>query len=675
MDFFRELRELRGNQGREEEEERVISVEPIAMIVPPALQNLPETITPESSANSSARDDSGNNHASPSSSLSSEETPSHGENTGDVAGNVPDLPVVREWESRIITGRLSNLRKVPKDLLAGFRFRAALHHEVANGAPSISGYKKLKEMVMSYQIPRTILLRAGTQNERACTVSQTGWIPVFYAVVCEVGDTGQGDSVQVIIPMSAVPKLQRRKVVLPLWEGEEPALQEQEMSSILERQHQRAQGSRGRVAGSASQRQTWFDERPPLAPQSRCSSHRGSSSASRARAERKVEAVAPSARRRALEDINSKDEVPLMRRRTTVETAPASTTVLAPQIAYPEGFSYVKTDCQPAMVQGMQSFVPPVDPFSYAVALFESAQGARTQNSGLNANCKQLATEKASLVDNVNRLQGFEMATRVASVESRAEELASRNNELKEELERAHAEKESRIQATKDEATHVEERAKKAEAERDHTLNELSSLRQQVAEAAKSLNKAEEALNRVKTSQGHFVSIARAQGAEWLVGSAAFQDAVAVASANMTTEIYNKIYGKVLQHRPDFPICELAFFDGEDLDKQGKSLAPLADATVLLRWELNEKGVPIWPPSVLEEGGDPEGLPSFDSWVERALVAEPEPSSTPPNSQPAVVLARSPITTPAREPAAQSSPARASGPPADAFAPIDLTDD
>ncbi|GKU99759.1 hypothetical protein SLEP1_g12558 [Rubroshorea leprosula] len=122
----------------------------------------------------------------------------------------------------------------------------------------------------------------------------------------------------------------------------------------------------------------------------------------------------------------------------------------------------------------------------------------------------------------------------------------------------------------------------------------------------------------------------------------------------MTTEIYYEIRGKVLHHNPDFPIGELAFFDGEDIDEQGKSLAPLADTTVRLRWDLNTEGVLVWPPSVLEEREDPAGLPSFDSWVEGAPIAKQEPSSTLPNSQPAAAPARSPIIAPAFEPASSS---------------------
>ncbi|GKV35897.1 hypothetical protein SLEP1_g44099 [Rubroshorea leprosula] len=242
------------------------------------------------------------------------------------------------------------------------------------------------------------------------------------------------------------------------------------------------------------------------------------------------------------------------------------------------------------------------------------------------------------------------MANRAAAAESRAEELANRINELKEELERARAERESGIQAAKDEAARV-------------------------AEADKNLSATKEALNELKASHVRSVGTARAQRAEWLVGSSTFQDAVAVASANMTTEIYNEIHGKVLHHRPDFPIHKLAFFDGEDIDEQGKSLAPLADTTVRLRWDLNEEGVPVWPPSVLKEGEDPVGLPSFDGWVEGAPVAEQEPSSTPPDSQPAVVPTRSPVMAPASEVAARSPPNRSSPPIADASMPVDLTND
>ncbi|GKV18407.1 hypothetical protein SLEP1_g28796 [Rubroshorea leprosula] len=597
-------------------------------------------------------------------------------------GNEPYLLVVGEWENRVIMGRLSNLRKAPKELPFGFRFRAALHHEVADSAPLISGYKKLEEMVRSYHIPKTILLRACTQNERACTVSQTGWILVLragsdvadaqqhkvhhrlYAVVCEVGDTSQGDSVQVTVPIINndltarlskwcvpnthvnYPQLLPRDTDLKnqlleyakrenLIDLEALATSEQlamfrfvdvanqfteaillsytmnssrvesyifvcagEMSSILERQCQGAQGSRGRTAGSASQRQTRFDERPPPAPQSRSSSHRGSNLASKPRAEHRAKAVAPVARRRSREDTDSEDEVPLIRRRTSLATQPAqaiqiaaarspsvpsamaqaaaeptsaSTSMLAPRIAYPIGFSYVKTNCQPAMVQGKQSFVPPVDrqqartyvqqhgeqvamiklmdAFSYVVTLFESEQGARTQNNELSASCKQLAVEKASLVDDVNHLQGSEMATRAASAESRVEELMSKNNELKEELERAHAEKESDIQAP--------------------------------------------------VSRGR------------MVGG--------------LSRVPRRCGGGVCKH---------------DHGNLQRDLWKSAAASPGL-------------PNTLRRRGGSRGPASFDVWVEGALVAEPEPSNTPPPSQPAVVPAGSPVTALAHQPVAR----------------------
>ncbi|GLU17188.1 hypothetical protein SLE2022_335800 [Rubroshorea leprosula] len=134
-----------------------------------------------------------------------------------------------------------------------------------------------------------------------------------------------------------------------------------------------------------------------------------------------------------------------------------------------------------------------------------------------------------------------------------------------------------------------------------------------------------------------------------------FQDAVAVASMNTTTEIYNDVRGKVLKHQPDFPINELAFVEGEEFDAEGKSLSAPCDTTVRLRWELDGEGLPIWPPSVLEEGEEFENLPRFDSWVGDAPVEEAEPSSTPPAPQPVPVVISS---------------ARA-----DASAPVDLTDD
>ncbi|GLT58282.1 hypothetical protein SLA2020_311860 [Shorea laevis] len=264
------------------------------------------------------------------------------------------------------------------------------------------------------------------------------------------------------------------------------------------------------------------------------------------------------------------------------------------------------------------------------------------------------------------------MANRVASAESRVQGLTRKVDELKADLQKAQAEKESGIQAAKDGAARMEERAKKAEAE-------LNGLKQRLAEASQNFARAEDALNRTKESHERAVSIARAQGAEWFVGSAAFQDAAAIACAELTTAIYNEIRGKVLRHQPDFPIGELAFFEGEDIDNEGKSLAEPADTTVRLRWDLNENGVPEWPPSILQAGEGAEGLPSFDAWVEGMPVAQAEPSSTPPSQPAAVEPEGEPArVTPARSPPGSPSPARQSPAPAaptDPSATVDLTDD
>ncbi|GLU05126.1 hypothetical protein SLE2022_222430 [Rubroshorea leprosula] len=77
-----------------------------------------------------------------------------------------------------------------------------------------------------------------------------------------------------------------------------------------------------------------------------------------------------------------------------------------------------------------------------------------------------------------------------------------------------------------------------------------------------------------------------------------------MASTNTTTDIFNEVRGKVVRHRADFPIGELAFFEGEEIDEEGKSLALPANTRVRLKWELNEEGLPVWPPSVIEEGED-----------------------------------------------------------------------
>ncbi|GKV46500.1 hypothetical protein SLEP1_g53482 [Rubroshorea leprosula] len=619
----------------EEEKEGVISIEPIAIIVPLALQDLPERKTPESSASASAGDDGGDHHASPSSSSSSEETPSREEKTGNVVGNEPDLPVVGEWENRVITGILSNLCKAPKELPSGFRFRAALHHEVVDNAPSISGYKKLEEMRREVVLPlwegkepalkkrenkvarwkRQFIFVRDTQTERinndlAARLSE--WcVPNAHVNYPQLlpRDTDLKNQLleyarrENLIDLEALVTSEQ----LAVFGFVDVANQftEGEMSSILERQRQRAQGSRNRGAGFGSQRQTHFDERPHAAP-GRSSLHRSSSSAPRPCAEQRVETAPSNSRRRAQEDLDIEDNIPLIRRRTT-----------GPRIAYPDGFNYVRTDCQAAMVQGMQSFVPPadrqrakghvqqhgghaallklMDAFSYTVALFKCKQGARS----------------------------LEMENRTASVESRADELARKVNELREELEKAQAKKESGIQAAKEEVDRAEDQAKKAESDREKTLHKLNALKERVSKADLHVARVEAFLEKSKRLHQRDVCFARALGAEWLVG------------ADM----------------------------GEEIDEEGKSLALPTDTRVRLKWELNEEGLPVWPPSVVEEGEDTEGLPSFDAWVVDPQDVLVEPSSTPPSSQPASAAAP-----------AFSPPHRSSAVPTDASIPVDLTD-
>ncbi|GKU88073.1 hypothetical protein SLEP1_g2379 [Rubroshorea leprosula] len=662
------------------------------MVVPPELQDLPKTLTLESSASLGAHEGSSANPSPSSKGSSSENTASASSPSSKSMEVAVNVPLVAGWENKTIGSRLSNLRKAPHTLIAGFRFRANLHHEVADCATSIKGYKRLEEVVRQYHVPRTVLLRTGTKNERACSVLATGWIPVYV----DHFDTGlrfplpwlifnilaeyelaltqlTPNSIKLIVGFMllcarleilakaivfrslflcrlsttqtrwyyisgwekmAIFKNVRNKVSrwkrqfifvrdtrtervstdlaarLSEWRPRHaymnyPTLTlgdlelkdritnhvkgeglvdlealvtsdllalRGEMSSMLERQRERAQRSRGRGTRSSTRRQTRFDELPPAAPHSSSQREQGSSSALRPQAERRVETVPTEVRRRAPKDSDAEDDVPLIRRRlnagsqpgavrsleapavktrSTAKALPSPAASGGPRIAYLEGFSYTKPDCQLPMA------------LSYSVALFESEQAARVQNRELADSCKRLSSDKVSLEDEVNRLQSLEMANRAASAGSLADELANKVNQLQEELDKVKAEKESRIQAAMDEVVCAVDRTKKVEAERDGALNYLDALRRRVAVADQDLARAEESLKKAK-------------------------DAVAVASMNTTTEIYNDVRGKVLKHRPDFPINELAFFEGEEFDAEGKSLTTPSDTTVRLRWELNE---------------------------------------------------------------------------------------
>ncbi|GKV12076.1 hypothetical protein SLEP1_g23276 [Rubroshorea leprosula] len=184
MASFHDAQEFQGNQG-EDEEVDVISTEPIVMIVPPELQDSLRIATPESSTSSSAGSGSEDHRPSTSSDSRTEETPSETEGAEEAGCSVPTMSTAAKvvlfegWESKVLSVRLDNLRKAPKTLPAGFKFKAALYHEVADGAATVKGYKKLEEMVRRYQIPRTILIRARTPNERVCSVSRMGWVLVY----------------------------------------------------------------------------------------------------------------------------------------------------------------------------------------------------------------------------------------------------------------------------------------------------------------------------------------------------------------------------------------------------------------------------------------------------------------------------------------------------------------
>ncbi|GKV01993.1 hypothetical protein SLEP1_g14487 [Rubroshorea leprosula] len=709
MASFQNARELQGNQGGEDEVD-VISVEPITMIVPSELQDLPRTITLESSASSSATGGSGDRRSLTSSNDSSaEETPSEAEGIEEVGCSALAISVEAEvvvfegWESKVISGRLDNLRKAPKTLLAGFRVRAALHHEVADGAAIVKGYKKLEEMVRQYQIPKTIPIRVGTPNERACSVSRTGWVPMYvdhfdadlhfpllgliFDVLAEYElalSQLTPNSIKFIIgfmlfcerlgmPMKAV--VFRSLFLCRLcpftsgtrWINNELAARLSEWRTPnaymnypqltigdvdLKNQLLDHVKARGLVDLEAlvTPEQLALLGFVDVANLHGEAFWKGSVNEHKARGTVELGPV-PNIRlvltsghqlhrgavRRTEEDSDVEDDIPLIWQTTSTGSQPASTAAvrLANVPLAPARHAELVPHADRQRAKGY------VQQHGGHAALLKLMDGVRVQNRELQQNCKQLASEKASLADEVSRFQSSEMANRAASAESRADELAA---------------------SCQEGGGCVENRAKKAKSDREKTLHELNALKERVLEADLHVAWAEASLEKTKRHHQRDVCFAQAQGAKWLVGVDMFQDAVAVASANTTTDIFNEVRGKVLRHRADFPIGELAFFEGEEIDEEGKSLALPVNTRVRLKWELNEKGLPVWPPSVVEEGEDTEGLPSFDAWVAK-------PSSTPPSSQPA------PAAALALSPPDRSSPARSVTAPTDASIPVNLMDD
>ncbi|GKV40817.1 hypothetical protein SLEP1_g48418 [Rubroshorea leprosula] len=653
MASFYDAQEFRGNQGGEEEVD-VILVEPITMIVPLELQDLPITITPESSASSSAGGGSSERRSSTSSSDSStEEAPSEAGGVEEVGCNVPAddkyndgggcvrrvqsgaAPRSCGWRSH--SEGVQEIRgdgeTIPDpqnhlDLSWDTKQMSVFSVEDGLGASRLGMPVKavvLRSLFLSHLRPST----SGTRwinNELAARLSE--WrTPNAYMNYLQltVGDIDLKNQLLDHVKARGLVDLEalvtREQLALLGFVNMTNLHAEGEMSSILERQRQRAQGSRNRGA------------RTSMGPQP------------------------------ALATVGRPANMPPAPTREVTELAPTSSSIVGPRIAYLDCFSYVITDCQAAMVQGMQSFVPPanrqhakghvqqhgghaallklMDAFSFTVALFECNQGTRS----------------------------LEMANRAVSTESQADELACKVNERREELEKAQAEKESGIQVAKEEAGHAKDRAKKVESNREKTLHELNALKDRVSEADLHIAQAEASLEKTKRLHQRDACFARAQGAEWLVGADTFKDAIAVASTNTTTNIFNEVRGKVLRHQADFLINELAFFKGEEIDEEGKSLALPTDTRVRLKWELNEKGLPVWPPFVIEEGEDIEGMPSFDAWVAEPQDVPAKPSNTPPSSQPA------PATTPTLSPPDRPSPARSVIVPTDASIPVNLTDD
>ncbi|GKV04723.1 hypothetical protein SLEP1_g16837 [Rubroshorea leprosula] len=720
MASFHDAQGFRGNQG-EEEDVDVISVELIAMIVPPELQDSPRTAAPESSASSSVCGGSESHRSAP------------------VTSAAAKVVVFEGWENKALSGRLDSLCKAPKTLSAGFKFRAVLHHEVVDGAATVKGYKKLEEMVRRFQIPKTVLIRAGTPNERACSISRTGWVPVYvdhfdaglrfplpglifdvlaeyelaltqltpnsikfiigFMLLCE----RLGMPAKAVVFMSLflcrlcpstsgtrwyyISGREKMMIFTNIWNkvarwkrqfvfirDTRTVRMNNELTTRLSKwrtpntymnypqltvgdvdlknwllNYMKARGLvdlealvtpekialRGFVdvenLHSQGEMSSILERQRQRAQGSR---NRGAGSGSQRQScfdERPLAAPGRSSQHRG----SSSAQRPRVEQRA--EPGPSSARRRLREDSdtednVPLTRRRTSTGSQLAPA-GTQNFVPP------AVRL--CAKGHIQQHGGHAALIKLMDAFSYTVA-----LFECEQGARV------------RNNELQTSCKQLATEKASLAdEAAKEEAGRAEDRAKRAEADREKTLHDLNAMAERVSQVDQHVARAEASLEKCKRLHQHDLCFA-------------------LAAANTTTDIFNEVRGKVLGVWANFPIGELAVFEGEEIDADGKSLAQPADTKVKLRWDLNEEGLPVWPPSVVEEGEDTEGLPSFDAWVADPHDVPAEPSSTPPSTPPQPVTAAAPaIFSPAHSSLDRSSPARSAAALNDASIPVDLTDD
>ncbi|GKU99597.1 hypothetical protein SLEP1_g12421 [Rubroshorea leprosula] len=414
MASFHDARELWGNQGREDEVD-VISVEPITMIVPPKLQDLPRTLTPESSTSSSTGGDSGDHRSSTSSDSSTEETPVK--------------------------------RRVLKKLVA--MHRAALHHKVADGAATVKGYKKLEEMVEDayqgyglqvtllvpsvslhqqnemvlhlWEIKDDIFTNIKNKNQLLDHVKARGLVDLEALVTREqLALLGFVDLTNLHTEASWRGNVNEHKARGTVELGPVPNIK-----IILTSGHLLHQGVVHLTEVPAQHQDHVSSRELKLCPRAQ-EGARGNTLMLRM--------TFPSSDEGRVRGLSLPQ--PLQR---DLPTCPRRQHVRS----LSQHLSHYRQRAKGHVQQhgGHAALIKLMDVFSYTVALFECKQGALVQNRKLEQNCKQLASEKGSLADEVSCLQSSEMANRAASAESRADELARKVNELREELEKAQVEK------------------------------------------------------------------------------------------------------------------------------------------------------------------------------------------------------------------------------------------
>ncbi|GKV26794.1 hypothetical protein SLEP1_g36029 [Rubroshorea leprosula] len=354
-----------------------------------------ESITPESSTSSSTVKGSSNHHSSSSyKSLSSEATPSDDEGSR-VGNGIPTMtnmeesePIMGVWENKPLVGKLDNIRKASQDFSIEISFTVVLHHDVVDNAAinKVARWKRLFIFVRDARMKRVNNELVAHMSEWRTAQTYMNYptlvpsdVDLKNALLDYVEDEGLVDF-KALVTLKQLAAFGFVDIANLYVEGE--------MNSMLERQHEQAQRSRGWRAKSSLHMHNCFLPRI---------------------------------------HVDAKEKRWMLM--TTccllcdVERALGSIQPLYVCLRSLQLRQLVE------LKLGMHSFVPLV--YRQKVKSYVQENGGRVamlklmdatwgQTRELAEKCKRMFVEKASLEDEVNNLQSSVMANRVAAIESQA---------------------------------------------------------------------------------------------------------------------------------------------------------------------------------------------------------------------------------------------------------------